>query len=307
MSDADGSKVISRHDDPSATTERPGYAFDPTDPWTITFQQGLKAAGLEGKAVYEVGVGTGTNVAFVLRHCGAKVFYGSDLDPRLVELAKRNVANLAPERADSFQPVEGAVSLIDTDEARAKIAKTDVVIGCLPQVGDPNDERFAAFRAEHAVDLPQGADDEAQDHIAHYYPWAMFDEYPYNSVGLGLNEALLRRIKEQAPKADVVMNFGCRIGSDLIFEMFRANGYEPEKLASQLVLQHAGTDISFFVTLEGALTGTDLEGEFVCRFFADPLGHEPLSARAAQALLDKDPNVPLYHEVAVIRGTPKAD
>ena len=55
------------------------------------------------------------------------------------------------------------------------------------------------------------------------------------------------------------------------------------------------------------LTGTDLEGEFVCRFFADPLGHEPLSARAAQALLDKDPNVPLYHEVAVIRGTPKMD
>lgn len=305
MPDAGGPNVLSRGEDTS-TPEAPGYAFDPTDPWTVTFQQGLKAAGLEGKVVYEVGVGTGTNVAFVLRHCGARLLYGSDLDPRLPELAMRNLAGLSPEHVPLFQPVSGAVSLIDTDEARAKIARTDVVIGCLPQVGDPNDERFAAFREEHDVALPASAQDEDEDHIAHYYPWGVFDAYPYNSVGLGLNEALLRRIREYAPKAEVVMNFGCRIGSDIIFEMFRANGYEPEKLASQLVLQHAGTDISFFVTLEGALTGTDLEHEFVCKFFADPDGTQPLSAKQAQALLEKDPETPLYHEVAVIRGKPLA-
>ena len=105
------------------TPEAPGFAFDPTDPWTQTFQKGLERADLARKAVYEVGIGTGINAAFVLRMCRASAFYGSDLDPRLVELAERNVARLTPEHAEMFQPVRGAVSSIDTEEALAKIAR----------------------------------------------------------------------------------------------------------------------------------------------------------------------------------------
>ncbi|GGD65697.1 SAM-dependent methyltransferase [Croceicoccus mobilis] len=307
MADASISDMTNHSGHEPVSLERPDYAFDPTDPWTRTFQEGLKRAELSGKSVYEVGVGTGTNAAFVLRDCGASVFYGSDLDPRLVELAQRNVRSLAPHQASRFQPVMGAVSLVDNDEARAKLAKTDVIIACLPQVGDPNDEHFTSFRNEHSSAAPMEAEDPSEDHIAHYYPWKSFDEYPYNSVGLGLNEALLRRIREfGAAEAQVVMNFGCRIGTELIFEMFRANGFEPEKLASRLVLQHAGTDISFFVALESALKGTGLEKDFTCKFFADPEGEEKLSASQAQALLDEDPQVPLYHEVCVIRGVQPA-
>lgn len=287
-----------------ATPEAPEFAFDPEDPWTQTFQLGLKRANLEGRNVYEVGVGTGINVAYMLRSCGAARVYGSDLDPRLVELAKRNLLNLSPQHADQFDPVHGSVSLIDTDEAHHKIVDTDVVIACIPQVGDPTDPRLEAFREVHDVDLPEGADDEADDHIAHYYPWTMFDEYPYNSVGLGLNEALLRRIHQHVPKAEVVMNFGCRIGTDIIFECFEANGFQPEKLASKIVRQDDGTDISFFVTLEKALSGTGLEKQLVCKFYADADGTVPLSACEAQAQTDKDPHVDLYHEVSVIRGTP---
>ena len=136
---------------------------------------------------------------------------------RLVELAERNVRSLAPEEAGQFHPIKGAVSLIDTDEAHAQIAQTDVVIGCLPQVGDPGDKRLAAFREAQSVELSEGADVKADDHIAHYYPWEAFDKYPFNSVGLGLNEALLQRLREHAPQAQVVMNFGCRIGTGIIF------------------------------------------------------------------------------------------
>ena len=304
MGDDAGTEMISDTDSNAPKPEAPEYAFDPRDPWTQTFQKGLERANLQGKAVYEVGIGTGINAAFVLRFCGAAAFYGSDLDPRLIELAERNLISLSPEHAELFQPVKGAVSLIDTDEAREKIAKTDVVIACLPQVGDPNDERFAAFREEQSVSLPAGAEEEAHDHIAHYYPWTMFDECPFNSVGLGLNEALLRRIREHAPRAEVVMNFGARIGTELIFEMFRANGYEPEKIATQIVRQDIGTDISFFAALEGALQGTGFEKEFKCFFFADPEGKTRLSAHEAQRLVDKDPDTPLYHEVCVVRGTP---
>lgn len=289
--------------DPNAKTpEAPSFAFDPSDPWTATFQKGLEIAGLGGKRVYEVGIGTGTNAAFLLSHCNAAYVSGSDLDPRLIELAERNVRSLTPEKADKFHPVKGAVSLIDTEEAHAQIVKTDVVIGCLPQVGDPGDKRLAAFRDEQKVDLPDGAAEQSDDHIAHYYPWAAFDSYPFNSVGLGLNEALLQRIREHAPKAEVVMNFGCRIGTGIIFEMFEANGYKPELLYSQMVKQDAGTDISFFVMLEKALAGTGLEKDFVCEFFADREGRKPLSACQAQALQDENPETPLYHKVGVIRG-----
>ncbi len=289
-----------------ATPEVPSFAFDPTDPWTETFQKGLEKADLSGKRVYEVGIGTGTNVAFLLRLCKAASVSGSDLDPRLVELAERNVKNLAPEDAERFHPVKGAVSLIDTEEARARIAETDVVIGCLPQVGDPGDGRLAAFREAQSVDLPESAEEQAADHIAHYYPWAAFDEYPFNSVGLGLNEALLHRIREHAPSAEVIMNFGCRIGTGIIFELFEANGFSPEKLHSQIVRQDAGTDISFFVMLEKALKGTGLERELVCAFFADKDARKPLSACEAQELIDKDPEAPVFHEVCAIRAVPAA-
>ncbi|POF33976.1 hypothetical protein [Roseibium marinum] len=286
--------------------EVPDFAFDPTDPWTETFQKGLERAGLSGKRIYEVGIGTGTNVAFLLRMCGAAHVSGSDLDPRLVVLAERNVRSLAPEKANLFHPVRGAVSLIDTEEARARIAETDVIIACLPQVGDPGDRRLTAFRKAQAVELPEGAGEKADDHIAHYYPWAAFDEYPFNSVGLGLNEALLHRIRDHAPTAQVIMNFGCRIGTDIIFELFEANGFRPEKLHSQIVRQDAGTDISFFVMLEKALRGTGLEKDLVCAFFADEGALRPLSASEAQDLLDRDPDTPLYHEVCVIRAVPVA-
>lgn len=287
-----------------ASPEVPSFAFDPEDPWTDTFQKGLKAANLQGKKAYEVGIGTGINAAFLLSVCGADEVSGSDLDPRLIDLAEANVRSLVPEYAHRFNPVRGPVSLIDTDEARECVAAADVVIGSLPQVGEPGDARIATIREALGVPLGEGAADVADDHIAHYYPWAEFDQYPFNSVGLGLNEALLQRVRQHAPHADVVMNFGCRIGSEIIFDCFRANGFEPEKISSQIVEQHSGTDISFFIALERTLQDTGLDGEFTCYFYADDAATQPLSACQAQALINENPEASLYHEVCVIQGTP---
>ena len=303
---SDGIGQSRAKEDGIVSPQRPEFAFDPTDPWTITFQMGLERAGLEGKTVYEVGVGTGTNVAFLIRMCRAATVYGSDLDARLPDLAEQNVKDLVGDEASRFHPIKGSVSLIDHPEALEAIAKTDAIIACLPQVGDPSDGKVKAFREAHKAPLAESmrSGTNAEDHVAHYYPWAMFDEFPYNSVGLGLNEALLRRLKEHAPKAEIIMNFGARIGTDILFEFFRSNGYEPEKLSSMIVHQHAGTDISFFVALERSLQGTGVESEFNAIFFADPEGKDKLSACDAQDLLDKDPKTKLYHEVCTIRGTP---
>lgn len=294
-----------QNDNAGPSPEVPNFAFDPTDPWTETFQKGLERAKLRGKRVYEVGIGTGTNVAFLLKYCDVAAVSGSDLDPRLAELAERNVRSLAPEQADRFKPVKGSVSLIDTDDARAEIARADAVIACLPQVADPNDPRFASFRDAHDVEISESAQEKSADHIAHYYPWEMFNQYPFNAVGLGLNEALLRRVREAAPEAQLLMNFGARIPMSILLAMFESNGYRPEVLHSQVVRQDGGTDISFFIALEQAMKGTGLEQNLVCEFFADALGDIPLSAHKAQQQQQEHPDKPLYHKVCVIRGTPK--
>lgn len=292
-------------EDGKVMPERPDFAFDPTDPWTVTFQKALEAAKLKDKTVYEVGVGTGINVAFLLRICKAKTVYGSDLDARLPDLAERNVKDLVSKEAHKFHPIKGSVSLIDSDAARDAVKQSDVIIACLPQVGDPHDSRVAAFRTAQKAPLAEGTGKgPAEDHVAHYYPWAMFDEYPYNSVGLGLNEALLRQVRKEAPEAELIMNFGARIGTDILFEFFKSNGYEPEKISSMIVLQHAGTDISFFVALERALSGTGVENQFACRFYSDPEGTEDLSACEAQDLISSDPKAKIYHEVCSIRARP---
>jgi hypothetical protein len=284
----------------------PSFAFNPSDPWTLTFQAGLAGAGLGGRRVYEVGIGTGTNVAFMLQRCAASLVTGSDLDPRLPELAQRFVGEIAPELRDRFRPINGSVNLIDTPAASAEVAAADVVVGCLPQVPDPEDAMYEAF---HVSQLRQAtvAGRREDDHIAHYYRWADFNEYPFNSVGLGLYEALLRRVRSCAPSAEVVLAFGCRVGKGILSRMFEANGYQPEELASRIIRQDARTNISFFVALETAMRGTGYENDVRCEFYADPDGRVPLSASESQDRLDADPDTPVFHEICVLRGHPRAE
>jgi SAM-dependent methyltransferase len=281
----------------------PTFAFNPSDPWTITFQAGLESAELNGRRIYEVGIGTGTNIAFMLQRCAASLVFGSDLDPRLPELAQRFVREIAPDLLDRFRPIEGSVSLIDSPAAMADVAAADVVVGCLPQVPDPEDAVYAGFQASQLRRAACGGRHE-DDHMAHYYPWAAFNDYPFNSVGLGLNEALLRRVRSCAPRAQVVLAFGCRIQKNVLLRLFRANGYRPEELASRIVRQHERTDISFFVALEAAMRGTGYEGDLLCEFYADPEGKVLISASEAQDRRDLDPSTPVFHEICVLRGHP---
>lgn len=282
----------------------PSFAFDPSDPWTQTFQEGLERAGLRGRRIYEVGVGSGANVLFMLRACAASLVTASDLDPRLPEIAHKLLTDTAPELADRFRPVHGPVSLLDVPAAVVEAAAADVVVGCLPQVPDPYDAMYARFRTAQLATADR-ADERVDDHVAHYYPWAAFNHHPFNSVGMGLIEALLTQVRTCAPRAEVVLNLGCRIGKATLLQVFRSHGYRPEELASRIVRQHAGTDISFFVALEAAMRGTGYEQEVLCEFYADPEGRVALSAHQARALLDTDPAAPVFHEICVLRGHPQ--
>ncbi|MDG4767689.1 hypothetical protein O7632_26875 [Solwaraspora sp. WMMD406] len=282
----------------------PNFAFDPRDPWTLTFQAGLRRAGLGGRRVYEVGVGSGVNVAYLLRHCAVELVHGSDLDPRLTGLAHRFVAESVPDLLDRFHPVEGAVNLLDPPAAAARAAGADAVVACIPQVPDPGDVLGRRFDLG-APPAATGSGRQLDDHAAHYYPWAAFNRYPFNVVGLGLIEALLRRVRSCAPHAQVILNLGCRIGKDILLQLFRSNGYRPEELASRIVRQDRRTDISFFVGLETAMRGTGYERDFTCDFYADPQARQRISAWEARQRLTNEPTRPVFHEVVVLRGHPE--
>jgi SAM-dependent methyltransferase len=287
----------------SADSSIPSFAFNPFDPWTVTFQVGLERAELSGRRVYEVGVGTGTNIAFMLHRCAASLVVGSDLDPRLPVLAQRLIGEIAPDLLNRFRLMEGPVNLIDTPAARAEVANVDVVVGCLPQVPDPEDAMYADFRLAYLKPAADGGR-RTDDHIANYYPWTAFNNYPFNSVGLGLIEALLRRVGSYAPRAQVILALGCRIGKPVLSSLFQSNGYRPAELASRIIRQNQHTDISFFVALEAAMRGTAYEDDFACEFYADPEGATRISATEANDLLDVDPSAPVFHEVCVLRGHP---
>lgn len=300
----DRSLSVREHTPGNSGDAVPSFAFDPCDPWTLTFQAGLERAGLRGRRVYEVGVGSGTNVAFMLRCCAASLVLGSDLDPRLPMVAHRFVAEVVPGLLDRFLPIQGSVNLIDLPAAVAGVTGADVVVGCLPQVPDPQDAMYTRFYLTQ-LRKASGAGRYPDDRMAHYYPWAAFNDYPFNSVGLGLIEALLRQVRSCAPHAQVVLNLGCRIGKDILLRVFRANGYRPEELATRIVRQHAGTDISFFIALETAMRGTGFEADLVCEFYTDSAGQLPISASEAKQRLDSDPALPVFHEVCVLRGWPQ--
>lgn len=281
----------------------PSFAFHPSNPWTAAFQDGLGRAGLSGRRVYEVGVGAGANVAFMLQHCAASIVWGSDLDARLPLLAQKLLGEGASELLDRFRPIKGSVNLIDSPAARAEVAAADFVVGCLPQVPDPDDAMYTAF---HLAQLKRAANagERADDHCAHYYPWTAFNDYPFNSVGLGLNEALLRKVRSYAPHAQVILTFGCRVGKNILPQLFTANGYVPTELASRVVRQDERTSIAFFVALEAAMRGTGHEKDFMCEFYTDPHGKVLISASEAQDILISDPERPIYHEICVMLGRP---
>jgi SAM-dependent methyltransferase len=289
--------------DNNARQAIPSFAFDPADPWTMTFQAGLRRAGLSGKRVYEVGIGSGTNVVFMLRDCAASSVYGSDLDPRLPMLTQRLVAEVAPDLADRVQLIQGSVSLLDAPPAMAAAAVADVIVACLPQVPDPREAMYTQF---HAVQLKTLADSKQyiDDHMAHYYPWEAFNDYPFNSVGLGLIEALLSSARSYAPQAQVILILGCRIGKSVLIRLFQSSHYQSEVLVSRIVKQDERTDISFFVALEAAIRGTAYEKDFGCEFYADPEGRCRISASEAKARLAVGPAAPVFHEVCVMRGHP---
>ena len=150
----------------------PPWAFQP-DAWSFAFLRGLQriAGQLDGKKIWEVGVGTGLNLLLLARWCPRSVFYFSDLNAACTPLARRNIGDALNGRA---RPLEGEWDLVTRIDQYFDPPRVNAVIACIPQVPS-------------ALDLSVG------DNLAHYYHPDRYREAHLHALGLGLNEALLRR------------------------------------------------------------------------------------------------------------------
>ncbi|OGJ51966.1 hypothetical protein A2335_01695 [Candidatus Peregrinibacteria bacterium RIFOXYB2_FULL_32_7] len=267
----------------------PQYAFVP-DAWTTTFQEGLLADKSEivGKRLLEVGVGTGAMAIFGLTKLEVAHYYGSDLDPNLPTLASQNIERICPDEASRFMPILGSTNLLTPVDKnnRSIILETDIVIACIPQAIRPPDKEVCF------------------DDLAHYYPGNLFENYQFNSLALGLNEALLEQFMSVVRETKdynkrIYLNIAGRVGLENIKELFKSHGLTSEIVHQVVIPQCPSTSLQFFVDIETAST----DNAFKCEFYSDPEGNCQISANEAEKRrLQKDP---VFHKLYVIKGIPQ--
>lgn len=260
--------------------EIPPFAFLP-DTWSFCFLRGLRKLQLDGKKVWEVGVGTGLNIFCLHQWFPQAKKYFSDFNPDCTILAVRNLASAGIVPGDGLVPLCGKWDLVDCVDNGAQAPCTDLVLACIPQ-----------------VPAPKGCDLRVGDHLAHYYDPARYAS-SLNALGLGLNSALLQRAKRVLPAGgQVVLNLGGRPGLPRLLEMFCVCGYVPRVVYEEVIPQHAGTSLEPLASMEG-----DGQGDF--EFFADVEARVRVNARAAEER--RTGKLEVFHKIYVIEGTMSVD
>lgn len=278
--DYDGNTVI----------DCPPWAFRP-DQWTRALLRGVSKLDLRDAVIAEPGVGPGTNQLYVTKVQKPRVSYGSDLDGRLPKVASGNVLHAAGQEAqERFTPIHGNQSLLSWITRQ----RLDVVLACIPQVpADHHDEATLERVRKFAAQVNGNGTDVQTDDLSHYYDPETYVS-DLNVFGLGLNDHLLQQARGVLrAKGKAILNLGGRPGRPTLERLFTKNGFTPTLLHSELIQQHAGTDLQPLATLEQQ-TGHQFE------FFADSEGTRQITAREAEDL--RRAGHPIYHNIYVFSG-----
>jgi len=259
-----------------AQMEIPAWCFQP-DNWSIAFLRGLGSLAFQqwdGRKVWEVGVGSGVNIAALTQLVDAQ-WYFSDYDSRCTPLAMANLSRAGA--CGKFVPLEGSWDLV-TPPAEMEAPKVNVIFGCLPQVP-----------VSSSINLSVG------DNRAHYYDPRRYPEARSNELGLGIVQTLLQNAKQVLlPRGTVVLNLGGRPGRKRLLELFIQASYVPDVVNEEVIQQHPETSVVSLATLEES-------GQSDFEFFLDEDARYPISARSAETL--REAGTEVFHKIYVIAGT----
>lgn len=209
--------------------ENPRFAFNPKDRWWKVFEKWYFTNDFKWIRALEVWVWTGVNaIKTMIVHDVLQIVW-SDLEPDVVALSLDNVQKYCPSQAHKYDAVES--NLLSNIDPKF-LSEVDFIMWCIPQ----------------AI-LPKWSKKNPDD-SAHYYPWEYFNQYPFNYLALGLNEALLHQISQVSRQAKVLLNLAWRVWKDNLIELFETHWFNPEVKYEEIIPQCPSTSLDFFVKLE---------------------------------------------------------
>ncbi|KAB2077926.1 hypothetical protein ES319_A06G126700v1 [Gossypium barbadense] len=213
--------------------------FMPED-WSFTFYEGLNRhpdSIFKEKTVAELGCGNGwITIAIAEKWLPAKV-YGLDINPRAVKVSCINLyMNAFDEKGQPIYDAEKK-TLLDRVEfhesdllsyCREHDIKLERIVGCIPQILNPNPEAMSKM-------ITENASEEFLHSLSNYCALQGFLE---DQFGLGLiARAVEEGIAVIKPTGIMIFNMGGRPGQGVCRRLFERRGFRVTRLWQTKVLQ----------------------------------------------------------------------
>ncbi|WOL02394.1 hypothetical protein Cni_G11113 [Canna indica] len=255
--------------------------FTPED-WSFTFYEGINRhpdSMFKDKNVTELGCGNGwISIALAEKWCPLKV-YGLDINPRAVKISWINLfLNALDDNGAPIYDAEGK-TLLDRVEfhesdllsyCRENNIQLDYIIGCIPQILNPNPETMSKI-------ITENASEEFLHSLSNYCALQGFVE---DQFGLGLiARAVEEGIEVIKPMGVMIFNIGGRPGQRVCTRLFERRGISITKLWQTKIMQAADTDISALVEIEK-------NSPHRFEFFMGLVSDQPICARTAWAYVN---------------------
>ncbi|CAN1301104.1 Methionine S-methyltransferase, partial [Linum perenne] len=252
--------------------------FLPED-WSFTFYEGLNRhpdSIFKDRTVAELGCGNGwISIALADKWLPSKV-YGLDINPRAIKVSWINLYLNALD--DEGQPIYDAEkkTLLDRVEfyesdllsyCRDKDIQLERIIGCIPQILNPNPDAMSKLITENA----------SEDFLYDLSNYCALQGFVEDQFGLGLiARAVEEGIDVIKPLGIMIFNMGGRPGQAVCKRLFERRGFHINKLWQTKVVQASDTDITALVEIE---KNSPHRFEFFMGLTAD----QPICARTAWA------------------------
>ncbi len=265
--------------------------------WSFTFYEGLLRYPhdeFQNKQVVELGCGIGwISIAIAMRY-SPRVVYGLDINPKATTCAKLNLYLNAINKDGSLKMLANGKSLLECVSFKESNLfdcfgnseiHFDRIIGCIPQVLNPEPEVMETLIAETASD-------EYLHSLSNYFAKQGFIE---DQFGLGL---IARAVEQSIPLLDssgkLILNLGGRPGRSVLERLMQRRGFNVRRVWQTQVEQAADTEIDTLVDIEKN-TGHRFE------FYMSANSDIPIDARVALEYAKSGGKI--YHSVDVYEAT----
>jgi methionine S-methyltransferase len=256
--------------------------FAPED-WSYTFFEGLsryKISEFEDRRVVELGCGIGWISLALAMQTRPKKIFGLDINPRAITCARINLFLNAYDKNGNSTWQSGGQNLDEViefqvsdlfDYCRQRNLSVDRVIGCIPQVLNP-DPDFTTRMLKG--DVSENASDEFLHSLSNYAPKQGQIE---DQFGLGLiAKAVEDSVYVLKGTGKIILNLGGRPGKKVLQQLFLRRGFSVRQVWQTQVEQAKDTDIRGLVEIEK-------NSSHRFEFYIEQGGDTPIPAKTALA------------------------